>query len=72
MYGVEKPLVCPIEAAVEIGPVGCDFHFKFSPILTWAYTAAIRVDGQSFKHEHNINKYTVHVKKVDPASSRHL
>lgn len=29
--GVEKPLVCPIEATVEIDPVASNFHFNPSP-----------------------------------------
>jgi hypothetical protein len=38
MDGIEKALVCPIEAAVEIDPVACNFHLNSSPFSlgpTW-------------------------------------
>ena len=64
MDGIEKALVCPIEAAVEIDPVACNFHLNSSPFSP-GRPARLPYEptGSHLQHEHNINKYTVHVKR---------
>jgi hypothetical protein len=60
MYGIKKPLVCPIEAAVEIDPLACYFHFNSSPALTWAYMAAMRI-GKPAK---NMNIISINIQSM--------
>ena len=65
MDGIEKALVCPIEAAVEIDPVACNFHLNSSPFSPGPPWLPYEATGSHLQHEHNINKYTVHVKNED-------
>jgi hypothetical protein len=57
-------LVCPIEAAVEIDPVACNFHLNSSPLSPGPAWLPREARAAFLQHEHNINKYTVYVKDL--------
>ena len=60
MYGIKKPLVCPIEAAVEIDPVACDFHFNSSPVLARGDMVALRIGNPT----DNMNIISINIQSM--------